>query len=216
MASLSEHSFEAAQAGSALCLADRGDRTVAIVGAASDLGIVRKPHVALALWERDLSAVLLDAVDRLDLEAVDDVDLTIDFPAATPMLAASLIASGYPERAARPLAADMLNLGEQLAALTDVARVRLRLEVVETDACRKFHADYVTLRLLATYRGPATQWVRTLAPDTIEQVERGAAAVFKGRLMLERPTILHRSPPLAATGEQRLLLTVDTPRQSVA
>lgn len=216
MASLEEHFFEAARPDAVLRLADQGEQAVAVVGRTSDLGIVREPHVALALWERDLPAAFQSTLDRLDLDAVDDVDLAIDLPAASPTLAASLIASGYPERAATPLAADMLQLGERLAALAGETRVRLRLEVVETDSCRKFHADYVTLRLLVTYRGPATQWIRAGSPDTIEQVERGAAAVFKGRLMLEEPTILHRSPPIAATGEQRLLLTIDTPRQGRA
>ena len=33
------------------------------------------------------------------------------------------------------------------------------LEVVRTDSCRKFHADYVTARLITTYLGEGTQWL---------------------------------------------------------
>ena len=35
--------------------------------------------------------------------------------------------------------------------------LRLRLDVISTNACRKFHRDAVTARLLCTYRGSATQ-----------------------------------------------------------
>ena len=74
----------------------------------------------------------------------------------------------------------------------------LRLEVIETDACRRFHADFVTLRLLSSYVGPGTQWCRANAADAICEVPTGAVGVFKGRLLLDPPTILHRSPPIGA------------------
>ena len=35
-----------------------------------------------------------------------------------------------------------------------------QLAVVAHDRCRKFHTDYVTVRLLCTYAGPGTEWVR--------------------------------------------------------
>jgi hypothetical protein len=216
VASLEEHLAETTEPGSTSRSANRVDRAVAVISVSDDLSIVREPHVVLALWERDRPAAFFDVLDSLDLGNVDDLDMTIHLPVAASTLAASLIASGYPEEAAVPLAADIRELGRTFAMLTDAGRVRVRLEVVETDACRKFHADYVTLRLLATYRGPATQWVRTASPETIEQAERGAAVVLKGRLMLQEPVILHRSPPITSTGKQRLLLTIDTPRESAA
>jgi hypothetical protein len=40
-------------------------------------------------------------------------------------------------------------------------------------------------------------------------VPTGAVGVFKGRLLLDPPTILHRSPPISATGERRLVLAID-------
>ena len=196
--------------------AEAPQEAVALVRAMKDLVRVLEPHVALALWERELPSAFLDRVDRIDLGSVDDLDVTTDVFVSGATLAASLLACGYPGEAASLLAADMLQVGSQLASLVGTMRVRMRLEVVETDACRKFHADHVTLRLLATYRGPATQWSRTVRRDTVEQIGRGAAAVLKGRLMMEEPRILHRSPPISGTGERRLLLTIDPPRQSAA
>jgi hypothetical protein len=37
----------------------------------------------------------------------------------------------------------------------------------------------------------------------------GEVGIFKGRLWAEEPSILHRSPPIAASGERRLLLVLD-------
>ena len=85
----------------------------------------------------------------------------------------------------------------------------IRLEVVDTDACRRFHTDYTTLRLLTTYRGQATQWIRVGSPDRIEQMAAGEIGIFKGRRLLDDPPILHRSPPIGDRGESRLLLVID-------
>ncbi|MET1755767.1 DUF1826 domain-containing protein [Novosphingobium sp. RD2P27] len=189
---------------------------VAVVHALKDTRRVLESHVALAVWKRELPSSLLHLIDRIDLNGVDDVDVMMEVAGPISTLAASLLAGGYPEDAAMRFADDMLRMARQLASFAGAKQVRMRLEVVETDACRKFHADYVTLRLLTTYRGPATQWFRTASPEVVKQVERGEVAVLKGRLLMTEPTILHRSPPIEATGERRLLLTIDPPRENAA
>ena len=88
----------------------------------------------------------------------------------------------------------------------------VRLDVVDTDACRRFHADYVPLRLLCTYVGPGTQWHRCDRADRVEQLAAGEVAIFKGRDALDPPVLLHRSPPISRTGERRLLLVLDRVR----
>ncbi|OWK27704.1 DUF1826 domain-containing protein [Sphingomonas mucosissima] len=77
------------------------------------------------------------------------------------------------------------------------------------DACRRFHADYVTYRMLTTYHGAAIQWVRSEAPPAIEQMRAGEVAIFKERPMLDEAPILHGSRPIAGTGETRLLSVID-------
>ena len=37
--------------------------------------------------------------------------------------------------------------------------IKLQLEIVTTDMCRLFHADYYRQRLLCTYLGPGTEWL---------------------------------------------------------
>ena len=91
----------------------------------------------------------------------------------------------------------------------NVGAVTIRLEPVTTDACKQLHADYVTVRLLTTYVGRGTQWSEEAATEAMHSLACGDIALFKGRLLLDPPTVLHRSPPIAGTGERRLLLVID-------
>jgi len=111
------------------------------------------------------------------------------------------------------LAADIDDLVRHFAALTGKPTVRLRLEAVAGDACRKFHADYTDLRLVVTYAGPGTDIRRTPADDApIHRIGAGDVALFKGKLFPGAPPVLlHRSPPIEGTGNRRVVLVLDTP-----
>lgn len=92
--------------------------------------------------------------------------------------------------------------------------LRLRLDVVTTNACRKFHIDAVTARLVCTYRGTGTQYGVSVAgqePHQIVTVPTGDPIVLRGTLWPETPTsgLQHRSPPIESTGETRLVLVLD-------
>ncbi|MFM7378973.1 MAG: DUF1826 domain-containing protein, partial [Erythrobacter sp.] len=116
------------------------------------------------------------------------------------------------------LIADAAMLAERFCAAMDLATFELRLEVVRTDSCRKFHADYVTARLITTYVGEGTHWLdagdaaRVAAGEAPRRINRLApfdVGVFKGRLASENPAI-HRSPPIAGSpGGVRLLLVLN-------
>ncbi len=175
------------------------------------LDAIARPHIALAIWQRTMPVALRAGLMSLDLDTIDDVALEIDAGAA---IDATLLDAGYPDRVAVPLAGDIGLLARRHAALTGEDRLRIRLDVIETDACHRFHADYVTLRLLCSYVGPGTQWCRADAADTIGDLPTGAVGVFKGRRLLDPPTVLHRSPPIAATGDRRLVLVIDPVRRS--
>ncbi|MFN3864990.1 MAG: DUF1826 domain-containing protein, partial [Erythrobacter sp.] len=105
------------------------------------------------------------------------------------------------------LAADVARIAGLFCAALDLVRFELRLEQVGTDSCRKFHADYVTTRLITTYAGEGTDWldeadaVRLAAgqePRRINRMNTFDVGLFKGKLASDRPAI-HRSPPIAAT-----------------
>lgn len=173
------------------------------------LHAILDPDCALAIWDRALPAALVADLAALDPDSVDDIDAVVRTDSAPVAVAVLLGGAGYDPATALMLATEIGTSAERLARLAPVERFRIRLEIVTTDACRRFHADSVTLRLLVTLYGPGTQWIRTADPDTIEQVATGAVALFKGRLLLDDPTILHRSPPVAGTGLHRLMLAID-------
>lgn len=162
------------------------------------------PQVHLALWQRPLPDALA-GLAALNWDDIDDIDEDIAVEALAATVPALIADSGY-GALAPPLSREIVALGQQFGTIMGCAIVRLRLEVIETDACRKFHADNVTARLLMPLVGPGTQWRQAGGEGPIEALRPGDVGIFKGKLWAEEPLILHRSPPVADTGETRLLL----------
>lgn len=101
---------------------------------------------------------------------------------------------------------------------------------VTTDMCSRFHFDVNTVRLLCTYFGPGTLWLPAeiinweavvhfhdnneivLDSTQIQQIPTGSVAIIKGAQYNTATTqpCIHRSPPVATSGERRLLLRIDT------
>lgn len=107
---------------------------------------------------------------------------------------------------------------------------RLLLATVNTNMCRKFHTDVNDLRLLCTYSGPGTLWLTddninlkafrpgnedesiALNESEIQQANTGSVVILKGAIYPDEKSeaVVHRSPTIEETGEQRLLLRIDT------
>lgn len=175
------------------------------------LAAILDPDVQLALWRRQRPASL-DWLDALEWDKIDDIDSGIDGPDHRASICRLLCDTGYPQTSeGDALADEIARLACCFARLMGCERLRLRLEVVETDACRKFHMDYVTARLLMPLVGPGTQWIdiRDGMGAPLRQLEPGHVGIFKGRLAVKASAILHRSPPVAASGETRLLLALN-------
>ncbi|WP_199553862.1 DUF1826 domain-containing protein [Sandaracinobacteroides hominis] len=170
------------------------------------------PAVDLAIWNRTAPTALLAELRELDLASVENLRLAAPAQALADLLSDAMRTAGYPDMPA--LRAHVLEAAGHLLEVSGATGVALRLECIDDNACRLFHADYVTLRGLATYIGPGTQWIHAAArndpaPEDIHSLEPFAFALLKGRLWAENPSILHRSPPIADTGQQRLLLVID-------
>jgi hypothetical protein len=110
---------------------------------------------------------------------------------------------------------DIAGLAGRFAALVGTHAVRLRLEAIASNACRKIHADYTDIRLITTYAGPGTDYVPLGAAaeeSSLQAIPTGWIALFKGRTFHpDHPFCLHRSPPAADLGARRLVLVIDTP-----
>lgn len=115
---------------------------------------------------------------------------------------------------AQLLMQDMLELAELYSAVSGHRNLRVRLEKITTDSCRKFHVDCVDLRLLRTYVGPGVQWTADQG-HSVHEASTGSVVFLKGKHFPGwegAEKIRHRSPPLSsrpAAERIRLLLTID-------
>jgi hypothetical protein len=137
---------------------------------------------------------------------------------------------GTIELDAEPLLDDIALLLEGFAITSMVKDLRLALSPVITNMCRRFHTDVNDMRLLCTYAGPGTLWLPNDAvnekaissrdpdmpiersPEDVQQVATGHVAIIKGALYPgdRVAACVHRSPTIEETGQQRLLLRIDT------
>jgi hypothetical protein len=129
---------------------------------------------------------------------------------------------------------EIAGLAELYADLLGCPQVGVRLEVVEHAMCPRFHVDRVGIRLLCTYRGPATEWLDNAAadrrwlgsasgglPDTasglildpsgIHAAEAWSVVLLKGDLWQGNSGngIIHRSPAIPPESGPRILVAMD-------
>ncbi|MEM8697729.1 MAG: DUF1826 domain-containing protein [Pseudomonadota bacterium] len=109
---------------------------------------------------------------------------------------------------------DIADLAERFAELMQAPYLRLRLDVIDSNACRRFHVDAITARLICTYRGTGTQYGVSSGdadPERIFTVPTGMPILLRGSDWPEHPRsgLVHRSPPIEGSGETRLLLVLD-------
>lgn len=180
------------------------------------LHTIRAPDCNLAIWQR---APFADFAP-LTGGTPQDLRFVSNLRRLPGTLERELRLNGFSGDAAlhRVLTDDVARLAALFCAAMELATFELRLELVRTDSCRKFHADYVTARLITTYIGEGTDWLdeadaaRVAAGEEPQHINRLAAfdvGLFKGKLATETPAI-HRSPPIADTpGGTRLLLVLN-------
>ncbi|WP_442681329.1 DUF1826 domain-containing protein [Sphingomonas sp. ASY06-1R] len=169
------------------------------------LATIAAPGVALSIWSRPAPVPIVAA----DLQDFASLRIETSVTAVASALEAALAQSPKPAWY-QPIVTDITHLAERFAAVMEVDDVEIRLECVTGNSCWKFHADYVRARLITTYCGRGTEWAvqdATLGPP--RHMQAGDVSIFKGRIWMPMPRILHRSPPIADTGEIRLLLVID-------
>lgn len=179
---------------------------------------VRGEDCNLAIWERPA----LQGLDALICGDVKDVRFEVGLAKLEPRLRGELQAGGFTSGPLLDtLVTDIIDLSERYCGILSLGRLEVRLELITTDSCRKFHADYVKARLITTYVGAGTQWLdeddahrvrEGLEPSLIRELALGDVGIFKGKLATETPAI-HRSPPIAGSGQTRLLLVLNSSQE---
>ncbi|WEK31058.1 MAG: DUF1826 domain-containing protein [Candidatus Pseudomonas phytovorans] len=177
--------------------------------------------VNLAVWRRRLPPQLEDFAELvvslgqyLADQRVIDVDEQ-QVPVLPELLREAADLHGY-----AAFVADVAWLVAAYTCLVGARRVGLRLQVLTGPMCPRFHVDNVPVRLLTTYVGPGSEWLRErdsprrelhtaqVPVDNIQKLQVGEVAVLKGEKWQgnEGAGLVHRSP----SGQQgRLLLSLD-------
>lgn len=188
---------------------------VAAADQPDDLKSFLKPGCAAAIWRRQPKSALQDWIDRLDPETLPQGRLSLHRTAVRGALSELFGIAGTPACSERDwLLEDISALADLFADLMQVSHLRIRLDAVKTNACRKFHIDAITARLVCTYRGAGTQYGISRDgsdPARVFTTPTGAPILLRGTLWPEKPAsgLLHRSPPIEGTNETRLVLVLD-------
>ncbi|MEO1239643.1 MAG: DUF1826 domain-containing protein [Pseudomonadota bacterium] len=174
-----------------------------------------KPDCAVALWARGMPSDVSTWLDTLDPDRLPRGRMVLPVHGVGDTVAQLCDAHDLPGGPERDwLQSDIAALAEVFCDLMDVRFLRFRLDVIETNACRKFHIDAIRARLLCTYRGTGTQLGYAQPghdPDAVMTIATGSPLLLRGSLWPADPApgLLHRSPPIEGTGETRLVLVLD-------
>lgn len=191
------------------------------------LGEVLEDGVNLALWQRRLPVQIEDFATLLLAQKQPLAEsLTVALEHADAPVQLPTLAAGYTDlHGYAAFVSDVEWLVQAFACLLDARHIGVRLRILEQAMCPRFHVDHVPLRLITTYAGIGSQWLREgvmararlgdarAEPEDaglIEQLVAGEVALAKGEKWLgnEGAGLIHRSPQ-PQVGERRLLLTLD-------
>ena len=189
---------------------------------------VRHAGVNLGLWKRPVQPRLARELSTLRAADLPDVrsrtsPVTFDNDVCALLRQQALDPSDFVA-----WRGDLARLATLFFPLGSGRDVVMRLETTADDGCRRFHTDHTHLRLLCTYRGPGTEW---LSDDQVDRVAQANGApndriVCRGEPSRFEPFwvgilkgdaypgnaghgLVHRSPPLAGTGQTRVLFCLD-------
>ncbi|SEO83174.1 Protein of unknown function [Aquisalimonas asiatica] len=185
--------------------------------------------VNMAIWRRSSVHPLNMEIDTLvDPGWADTIEQTTAVTETGRALTRALNAAGLDAALLAHWIRDMSGLAAVFARVAGASALRIRIEALGDTMCPRFHVDRNTLRLLCTYRGPATEWLsndqvdrRALASGRPnEEVMRFGPAqrleplwvgVMKGSRFPgnEGNGLVHRSPPVEDPGFTRILFCLD-------
>lgn len=180
------------------------------------------PTIALAVWTRTLPATITARLDALAFDALPHGHFTTTAADAQADIERQLSRPrGGDATLLQALVADMSELIALYCKATGAHKVETRLDAIRDNACRLFHVDCTAARLVTSYVGPGTQWVhradaaRALSEQEryggpIQQLDRCAVGLMAGSGST-CGGLVHRSPPIQATGQVRLFFCVNSP-----
>jgi len=179
------------------------------------LSAIHDHGTAAAVWDRQPRDSFQSWINGLSPDLLPRARLILAPGVVRQTMTALCDAKGLPVCPNRSMLIDDISaLADIFAGVMQAPYLRLRLDVITTNACRKFHIDALTARLVCTYRGTGTQYGITQNgsdPQDITTVGTGSPIVLRGTDWPETPPsgLRHRSPPIEGSGESRLVLVLD-------
>jgi len=210
------------------CTAVRSRRALA----ANDPGIlsnIYEDDVNMVIWQRELSDELIASVNYLVTSSPTfQTSMKVTPEGVADSLEEPLRSSEY-----IALKQNIAELVDMFCCLFELSRVGLRMNVLNAAMCPRFHVDRVPSRLVTTYQGAASEWLKHATVDRtklglgnqglpdhesglyqkedhIQHLGSGDVALLKGESWFnnEGAGLVHRSPSMQ-NGDSRLLLTLD-------
>jgi len=191
---------------------------------------IYNPLLNMAVWRRSLEPEL-ELVTRQIVASGKSLNLVA---AVTPQNALTILQkelSGF--EGGEVLSADINLLVDMFCCLFEQSKVGLRLVILDSPMCPRFHVDKIPCRLVTTYEGIGTQWLEHQSVNRtklgtgnygltdeqsgihnpsrdIQQLNCGDVALLKGENWEgnEGAGLVHRSPS-QTDQNSRLLLTLD-------
>ncbi|WP_299891379.1 DUF1826 domain-containing protein [uncultured Ruegeria sp.] len=179
------------------------------------LAKIAMPGCAATIWRRQLTSDFQTWIDTLDPLKLPKARLVLRPEAVKDKVRHLFEIAGMEDVTERAwLEEDISDLAARFAEVMRAPYLRLRLDAITTNACRKFHVDAIYARLSCTYRGTGTQYGISLDgedPKRVFTVGTGSPMVMRGTHWPQNPPsgLLHRSPPISGTGETRLVIVID-------
>lgn len=140
------------------------------------------------------------------LARVHDSKAKVRADDATALAAAALAALGIDSPL---LAGDVAALAAGFLAQFRVGAASMRVEVTDRTPCPKFHCDNLRMRLVTTYHGPTTEYVRTDAPEDVRAAPLFALVFLKGHKHPNHADRIHHRSPALPPGGRRLCVILD-------
>lgn len=196
-------------------ISDKSEAGVVTSGTSGDLHAIGRPDCSAAIWKRRPLPGFQSWIDGLAPDRLPRARMILRPDRVADALTDLAEALDVPQGRERDILTDDASaLAAIFADIMKTPYLRFRLDVITTNACRKFHIDAVTARLICTYRGNGTQYGISAAgqePTHIHQVPTGSPMILRGtNWPVTPPTgLVHRSPPIEGTGETRLVLVLD-------
>lgn len=200
-----------------------------------DVACIHDPRISACVWRRGLPAPVADELALATTRAVPKEPVRVVEPEAlVPHLRALL--GVLPARVESAWERDANAVLGAYRNILPGKVVTVQLELVTTDKCKRYHADYKSVRAVCTYVGPGTEWVEergisreavsrhchetsfeeqnaliVLDPARIERAYPGDVIFLKGESYPGNAGrgVVHRSPPIEGSGARRLVLTLD-------